>query len=223
MKKLNKMKRGFTLSEVLVALVIIGIISAITIPLLYSQYTEQERISRVKKVYAALSNALIMSKTNGGDIIFDHEINDDQETLNSWFNQYLKTYISTIKICYNQEGCWSYPVYYLNGNQDGSGSRLGMGTPCLSFILNDGTFVALDRLTLSNIGIVNSSSTYGIAMFFDINGEKKPNTFGKDIFIAAFSDDGVIPAYKGKTSSQINSNCSSSGTGYSCIMKYLRK
>lgn len=93
MKKLNKMKRGFTLSEVLVALVIIGIISAITIPLLYSQYTEQERISRVKKVYAALSNALIMSKTNGGDIIFDHEINDDQETLNSWFNQYLKTYI----------------------------------------------------------------------------------------------------------------------------------
>lgn len=61
-----------------------------------------------------------------------------------------------------------------------------------------------------------------IVIIFDINGDKGPNTFGKDIFALLYTDKGIIPSYRDATGSQINSDCSSSGTGYYCIMKYLQ-
>ena len=43
------MKKAFTLSEVLITLVIIGVVAALTIPVLQENYLEKERIAKVKK------------------------------------------------------------------------------------------------------------------------------------------------------------------------------
>ena len=59
-------------------------------------------------------------------------------------------------------------------------------------------------------------------MFFDINGVKKPNTVGKDIFPLVYTEKGIRPAYSDKTQSQIDKDCSKTGTGYSCIRNYLK-
>ena len=37
------MKKAFTLSEVLIALTIIGVVAAITVPTLFANYTEEEK------------------------------------------------------------------------------------------------------------------------------------------------------------------------------------
>ena len=63
--------KAFTLSEVLITLVIIGVISAITVPFLTAEYTENEKIAKVKKTYATLANAMTLVKANGGDTIFE--------------------------------------------------------------------------------------------------------------------------------------------------------
>ncbi|MCD7879252.1 MAG: type II secretion system GspH family protein, partial [Candidatus Gastranaerophilales bacterium] len=49
---------GFTLSEILIALVIIGIIAAITVPVIYANYQERALKSALKKNYSVLKQAL---------------------------------------------------------------------------------------------------------------------------------------------------------------------
>ena len=58
----------------------------------------------------------------------------------------------------------------------------------------------------------------------DINGAKKPNIIGKDIFVAVYSrEKGFVPAFNNRNSSQIKNDCSKSGRGVSCIMNYLKQ
>ena len=49
--------QGFTLAEVLITLVIIGVITSMTIPTLMNNTNKQEYVSRLKKAYSALSQA----------------------------------------------------------------------------------------------------------------------------------------------------------------------
>ena len=49
--------RGFTLAEVLITLVIIGVIAAMTIPTLMNNTNKQEYVSKLKKAYSTLSQA----------------------------------------------------------------------------------------------------------------------------------------------------------------------
>ena len=49
--------KGFTLAEVLITLVIIGVIAAMTIPTLINKTNNQEYVSRLKKAYSVLSAA----------------------------------------------------------------------------------------------------------------------------------------------------------------------
>lgn len=48
---------GFTLAEVLITLVIIGVIAALTIPALINKTNEQDTVTSVKKAYTILSQA----------------------------------------------------------------------------------------------------------------------------------------------------------------------
>ena len=52
------MKRAFSLSEVLITLVIAGVIAAITLPAIHANYTEREKIAKIKKIYSTLANAM---------------------------------------------------------------------------------------------------------------------------------------------------------------------
>lgn len=51
-------KKAFTLSEILLTLVIIGIISAITIPVIVSDYKNKEIKSLLNKNYSVIEQAL---------------------------------------------------------------------------------------------------------------------------------------------------------------------
>ena len=225
---LKKINIAFTLSEVLITLVVIGVIAAITVPTIIANQKEAEKEARVKKVYSTITNAMTMVKAQGGDYIFDTTSDEDLNLMKNWFDIYFKPYVSTIKVCYNTTGCWN------SGNTkslDGSIARWnatgkGLGSNIITTVLADGTFICIDGhngYNLRNYFGVNIFTDYGIAITFDINGNKQPNTIGKDIFVTVFTPNGVVPAYQNKTSSQIKSDCSNSGTGYSCIQKYLKQ
>lgn len=223
-----KNKKGFTLSEVLITLVIIGVIAAITVPVMHADYPERKRSAKVKKIYSTLANAMTFVKADGGDMIFEVDSDENLDTMRQWFDTYLKPRLITTKVCYNTKGCWNEKI---TKSLDGSTCRwnvtgVGIGSRIITAVLSDGTFINIDghrRANLNSYFGVNFDEDYGIAVTFDINGAKEPNTIGKDIFVTVFTPDGIVPAYKDKTQAQINADCSNSGTGYSCINKYLRK
>ena len=51
----NKFKNAFTLAEVLITLVVIGVVAALTVRVLFSTTDTQERVARVKKTYSMFS------------------------------------------------------------------------------------------------------------------------------------------------------------------------
>ena len=220
-KQFNK---AFTLAEVLITLVIIGVVAALTIPTAVNKYREQEISAKVKKCYSTLNNAFLRSKADNGDLIFDNVVDS---SVTPWFNTYMKPYLVTTKVCYNTAGCWnSGDTKLLNGNDSYfNRTGIGVGTNIITAILSDGTFINIDAYTIASelyTYFKVRSDSPGIVILFDINGDKGPNMFGKDIFAAIFTNSGFVPSFIDATGAQIDSDCSGSGTGYSCIMKYLQ-
>lgn len=87
-------KRGFTLAEVFITLVVIGIIVAITIPSLINKTNEQETVVGVKNAYSILSQAVNMAKTENGDLDTWFADNDNNKV---GFVNKLKPYLSVVK------------------------------------------------------------------------------------------------------------------------------
>ena len=222
----HKTKKAFTLAEVLIALVVIGVIAAITVPALIESYNEHHKIAQIKKTYATLNNAFALSIANGGSGLFDVEANDFK-TVENFYNSYLKNQLSVIKTCYNKKGCWnSGDTKNMNGsNVYYNRTGVGVGADIITAILADGTFINVDVYGSASIWTYFGTRVQnnGLVIFFDINGEKKPNTVGKDIFPLIYSERGIVPVYRDKTESQRKKDCSKTGTGYSCINNYLKK
>lgn len=190
---------------------------------MHANYTERERISKVKKAYSTLANAMTRVKADGGTYILDYEIDDSLPVLRNWFDTYLKPYLITSKVCYNTTGCWTKNgTYNLNGTKKSDSTSNGIGVPIITAILSDGTAIDIDRTTCSQFSI-GTTDTYCVAIYFDINGDKKPNTLGKDIFATVFTENGIVPSGKNLTKAQIKSACTSPASGLHCIMKYLNK
>jgi len=61
-------KSAFTLAEVLITLAIIGVVAAMTIPTLISNYQEKVTVTKIKKTYAVLSNALALAIVENGPV-----------------------------------------------------------------------------------------------------------------------------------------------------------
>ena len=215
---------AFTLSEVLITLVVIGVVAAITLPTIIANYTEHDRIAKIRKTYTTLNNALSLSRALGGDYVFDVEANDFT-TVENYFNSYLKNRLSIVKTCYNKKGCWNKgDTKNLNGsNVYYNRTGIGVGADIITAVLTDGTFINVDVYGSASIWkyFGTEVENNGLVIFFDINGERKPNTVGKDIFPLIYSSNGIVPVYNDRTEAERKKDCSKTGTGYSCVRNYL--
>ena len=59
---------GFTLSEVLITLGVIGVVAAMTLPTLIKNYQKQQTLEGLKVAYSIFSQAVEKSKQENGDI-----------------------------------------------------------------------------------------------------------------------------------------------------------
>ncbi|MCD7878377.1 MAG: type II secretion system GspH family protein [Candidatus Gastranaerophilales bacterium] len=80
-------KQGFTLAEVLISLVVIGIIAAITVPLVMENYRRHEIGVKSEKVYSMLSQAVKMAE-------IEHGIPSAQWNYSLSAGEFFKTYLS---------------------------------------------------------------------------------------------------------------------------------
>jgi len=212
---LNKTKSAFTLAEVLITLVIIGIVAALTISAVINTYVERSTVAKVKKGLSILGQAKKLAEAQNGPVIgWDFEGTWSTENNQKFFN-YLKPYISLSKDCGTAAGCYSSSVYQLNGNLHSQ--SYGTNNKFYKFVLADGSVmwfgasISGGKCGLSYSFVNNICATF----FYDINGDKKPNTIGKDIFTYYIAADGVFPSDKNE--------CHKNSTGFGCTTYIIQR
>lgn len=91
------MYRGFTLAEVLITLGIIGVVAAITIPSIITNYKKKVTVNKVKKFYSIMSQATYSSIADNGSMEYWEGFTSTHngKELQYWFDKYLKPYLKT--------------------------------------------------------------------------------------------------------------------------------
>lgn len=170
-KLLKRNNLGFTLAEVLITLGIIGIVAAMTIPQLISEYQKSQTLSQLKKTYSTLSQALARSAIDNGEITtWDWPAVPDNTNIITFCNQYIFPYFNIHKNCGYQGWNWgagychSQRVYYLD-------NTTAVNANGATFVLSDGTMINF-----------NTTAASAATIWIDLNGNKPPNIVSKDVF-----------------------------------------
>lgn len=98
---MRKFAKAFTLAELLITLAIVGIVAALTIPTLITDYQKRVTAVKVRKSYAELSQALRLAQAEYGDIntwktLFS---SDNAENSRAFAENYITPYMKIAKYC----------------------------------------------------------------------------------------------------------------------------
>lgn len=194
--------RAFTLAEVLITLGIIGIVAAMTLPALLNNTRDKQYKAAFKKTFSAFSQAMEKVYMEEGGTY----------TTVNWkqMPKYFCRIQKEMKVLYSGMICPDNidGMYFVDGSYDtsnvedwpksgkkywhkdyewfdknGVSQRVNPAYQTLSFALNDGTLV-----------LYNCTNQ----IFIDVNGFKKPNTIGKDIFYFILNNNSILPSFFNK-------------------------
>lgn len=207
MKTIKQKQLAFSLAETLITLGIIGVVSAMTLPVLMTKITDSRNSSMMRQDYSILQQMMLMANDAGaiGSIV----IGNNAQEMKSWFDTYFLPHIKITNVCYNKWGCWNKDVKTINGSKYQGNSICGVQT--ISFILNNGSYVCMDDFGDSRFGVKLEGTSIGLLV--DVNGDKQPNVIGKDIFAFVFKGDKLVPGGSDMSEEEIDKNCSLTGSG----------
>lgn len=149
-----KTDKAFTLAEVLVTLGIIGVVASMTMPMLISNTRKKEFSARLSKFYSTMQQAILMYNTQHNMLAEDWEIPEKDNP--EAIEEFWKSHFAPyFKGVINEEQARNEFTSWRNG---------------IVINFNDGTKMSITR-----------GGTIDIK--FDVNGEKPPNTSGRDQYI----------------------------------------
>ena len=208
---------GFTLAEVLITLGIIGVIAALTMPNLINKYQKQETITRLKKAYSAISQALRMSEADNGPYT-DWEVPQYTSNLDltEYYEKYWFPYFKVLKVCKTPSECGyssNNPFYNLNGSN--TWNSFTVKNYRLPFITADGILYDISLYGGANVAADTT-------IIVDLNAAKGPNKNGRDVFYFSRTISGTIkPLGYDQTLDKISSECSGKSGGWFCVAKII--
>lgn len=175
-------KQGFTLAEVLIALTIIGVIAAITIPVFMRDVRKQEIETRLEQTYSLLNNALTLAVAEHGAAHTWDEMkltSDTNQTL-PFFYKYLAPHLNFLKEGnkYLVESFGYGAIYSPNGEVYISKDE----NISMAVLANGSSFVGMNAWQIYNKNDTSIKKIYSVQYYIDVNGTKKPNTLGRDVF-----------------------------------------
>ncbi len=181
-------KKAFTLSELLIALSIIGIIAVLTIPNMIRNAFGSTNIAILQNVYNEFSTyvkqAMLEQKVQEyDDLDFTPVYPDDTEEL-----VFLRKYFNIIKTCYDD-----YVGCFADEYRDISEGRVRT-----DFLARYNTFVLLKNgVSIGYTAPVIDNHGYYIdgELIIDTNGKDKPNTLGKDLFLLYVKNNGDVTGH----------------------------
>ena len=223
--KFFKKELAFTFAEVLITLMIIGVISAMTIPVLKKHTTQEEYISRVKKAYSSIAQATKLIETQHGEIKrwgkLTGSVGEDEESAPNGVTKAFEYYserLNIVQSCTNgTAGCWTQ-TKQLKGSSYGNANNAKKSS--IAFQTADGMYWNIFGQTDTNEYGVTKAATDSLVIFVDTNGEKKPNTLGLDVFVFVVNPErGVLPAGSDNNST----NCKDpKSSGIDCAARIIK-
>ena len=221
---------GFTLAEVLITLGIIGVVAAMTMPVLIANKRAKELETGLKKNASVIAQALNLYQADTGTVLLPGDAANWEELRDIFILKYFKVlrdcgrgYINGECVLNNGWGADDNSTIYttLNGNtlnlhefDDGQ------------YVLNDGSFLMIEY------SISTATAELPVSKFYisvDVNGlSKAPNRLGQDLFMFEIDKNGkFLPmgaegtSYydKNDVSCSFTSNSNMNGAG--CTYKAL--
>lgn len=220
--------KAFTLVEVLIALTIIGLVAAITVPSIINSTKDAEHIAAWKKSFATLSQAYTkVLSDNGGNFKGACADNDNNCLLNKF-----TPYLSYIKSCNNSitDGSSNQCIYDTNGIKLLWGGLLNYRWTQAGLVLNNNNIILIGWTDLECDKQWDNSNVKACgAILVDVNGMRSPNTVGKDIYMAWITEKQLLPigAFDQNNPTTTNYNSSScdptnpTARGWGCAAKNL--
>lgn len=223
----SKLSLGFSLAELLIAMSIIGVIAALTVPQLIANYQRQSMITKLQKTYLELGQNLIILHTEAYNKTFYQSLLSLQgrtvaNTAGKFFigDANNKGYYNIIKDCETTaQPCFADTYGNINGDKNEA------------FSCNNGYNVLIKSGTA--MCIIPADGGNPAEVHIDTNGNEGPNIGGRDMFTVYIYDDfsidekGITPAkIKDGTAETaretlFTSSCLASTTGEGCFGKIL--
>jgi prepilin-type N-terminal cleavage/methylation domain-containing protein len=220
------MKNAFTMAEVAITLLIIGVISMLTMPGVITKTQNKTFVTSLKKHYKNLTDnvALLENEKYQTTGLYKTKLHmQNDQTVSDTAGEFLKKYYKIETDC----GTSAQPCFadtYQTLNQSLS-----------NFSCSDGYNVLLVdnvAMCLKPAKFIGSAQLYSPAIvIIDVNGAQKPNIAGRDLFTFNIYEDGTIDEV---TPSQIkagtaeadretlfSNNCKTSSIGTGCFAKIL--
>jgi len=178
---------AFTLAEVLITLVLIGIIAALTIPSLIQITENQKRDAKLKKIYSTLNQAVERLNADNDSLIMDNPTFS-----NDLIRDKLLPYLNYIKKCSSLLPCFysdNKMPYYANGDYSYQNTNLASSVVLADSVILGFYYADADCKLDLGFGPVICA-----AIDIDLDGVNKgPNKYAHDFFSFWLLKDKVVP------------------------------
>lgn len=208
---------GFTLSEVIISLGIIGIISAITVPGIITRYQNDAMLVTLKKTYSEIDqNITMLAADSYGNKLSKTVLNKKStKTIDETAGKFLKDSFKIIQDCaLTPQPCFANKYRAINNAEEkefSCSAKRGYSVQTAS-----GAAICIMPL--------NSTRNYA-RVYLDVNGAEKPNIGGRDMFTFKIYEDFKIDEVDEHTAAArhtlFESKCKNSDVGSGCFGKIL--
>ena len=212
-----KKKSAFTLTEVLITLSIIGIISALTVPDLMKNYQKEAQEVQIRKASQEFANAIDMYITEQGkSTLAGTDIFND-------IDSFVTSYLKTTKTCEkNDEDNTTNSCFAGTSYRAISGQSSTMSCSEKSYVLANSSSICVTAFT--NGEDTNSSARPYLKVIMDSNGSEKPNIGGRDMFTFYIDRTGTLRGDKPEKDDDDDNtgstnSCTTSAVGEGCLTK----
>lgn len=180
-EELYMKKLGFTLAEVLIAMGLVGVVSAMTLPSFVKSTQNESYAAKLSSTVSAVENALTSMIADEGMVyLIDTRFGENPTAGN--LGRYLKGSAST----YNRG------ITFIAG---GNSNIAGPGGAIFETKTGAKLFINAERNEYDPdvvAGLGGSVSRSVANIVIDVNGETLPNKWGRDAFYFMIGDDGIL-------------------------------
>lgn len=227
---------GFSLAELLIAVAIIGVIAALTIPGVIANYQRKALLTQLQKNYVELQESLLILKTeNYQKGLYGSSLNKKSSTsIRNSAGKFLLGYYKITQDCETDtQPCFASKYADLSTMTYSDYSCEGY-----SVVVAGGAAICIVPASITEeevsdgTGATTTKETKNPAVvYIDVNGSKEPNIGGRDMFTfniyEDFTIDEVDPAstdlssLEAERNNLYDENCLTSSIGKGCFAKIL--
>ena len=196
------MKKGFTLFETFLVLLILGIIAGLLMPRVMTSFNDKSYVAGIQRAYTGVEEAVkrMMVDETVSSVSKSTLRKSGSDTAKNTAGKFMKKYFNIVQDCgTSKSSCLASKYININGKD-------------ITKKVASGDFYCATLDTMAAICISPMTSESAV-VYVDVNGVKKPNIAGKDLFMFHIQKDGTV---KDNTSS---SDCKNTENAGGCFKK----